>query len=310
MSRRVVTNVAASVRSRLLHLAREQQEDFGLILSRYAIQRLLYRLSQSPHAEDFILKGAQLFAVWTETPHRTTRDLDLLCRGAPVLARVEGIFRELCQQQAAPPDGITFRADSVRAEAIRETAVYDGMRVLLEYELSGARDRLQVDVGFGDAVVPPPETVVLPALLDLPAPQLRAYPREAVVAEKYEAMVALGIINSRMKDFYDVWGLARQFRFEGERLCQALGATFSRRGTPLPSEPPAALSSEFSESSEKQTQWRAFLRRTKLPAETDLAAVVAELRAFLMPPTLAIISGRPFPMVWSPAEQWQPRPEA
>jgi predicted nucleotidyltransferase component of viral defense system len=310
MNRRAVTNVAASVRSRLLHLAREQEEDFGLLLSRYAIQRLLYRLSQSRHAEDFILKGAQLFAVWMETPHRTTRDLDLLCRGTPVLARVEGVFRELCQQQVAPPDGLTFRADSVRAEATRETAAYDGIRVLLEYELSGARDRVQVDVGFGDAVVPPPESVVLPALLDLPAPPLRAYPREAVVAEKYEAMVTLGLLNSRMKDFYDVWGLARQFCFEGERLCQALGATFSRRGTPLPSEPPVALSSEFSESPEKQTQWRAFLRRTKLPAETDLAVVGAGLRAFLLPPTRALLSGEPFLMVWSPPQPWQPRPEA
>lgn len=306
MRKRPVTNVGASIRQRLLDLAREQNEDFGLVLTRYAIERLLYRLSQSLHANDFILKGAQLFTLWTETPHRTTRDLDLLCQGSPALARLETVFRDLCEQQADPPDGLMFRADSIRAESIREAAAYDGVRVLVEYELSGARDRLQIDVGFGDAVVPAPEMVAIPALLGLPAPQMRAYPMEAVVAEKYEAMVALGMANSRMKDFYDVWVLTQRFSFDGERLCQAIAATFSRRKRHLPSDVPAALSSDFSADRDKQIQWRAFVRRSRLPAEVELSDVVAALREFLMPPTSAITAGEPFPMVWSPALDWRP----
>ena len=309
MRKRPVANVGASIRQRLLTLAREQNEDFGLVLTRYAIERLLYRLSRSPHADDFILKGAQLFTLWTETPHRTTRDLDLLCQGSPALTRLETVFRDLCQQQVDASDGLAFRADSVRAETIREAAAYDGVRVLVEYELSGARDRLQIDVGFGDVVVPAPEMVAIPALLDLPAPQMMAYPMEAVVAEKYEAMVSLGMANSRMKDFYDVWILNQRFSFDGERLCQAISATFSRRKTPLPSDVPAALSSDFSADRDKQIQWRAFVRRSRLPAGVELSDVIVALREFLMPPTAAIIAGEPFLMVWSPAAKWEPRPD-
>jgi len=297
--KRPVTNVGASIRQRLLNIAREQNEDFGLVLTRYAIERLLYRLSKSRHADDFILKGAQLFSLWTEKPHRTTRDLDLLCQGSPELARLETVFRDLCEQQADPPDGLTFGADSVSAETIREAAAYDGVRVLVGYEIGGARDRLQIDVGFGDAVVPAPETVSIPALLDLPAAQMKAYPMEAVVAEKYEAMVALGMVNSRMKDYYDIWLLSRQFEFNGERVCQAISATFSRRKTPLPTGVPAALSAEFAADPGKQTQWRAFVRRSRLAPEAELNDVVAALRQFLMPPTSAIIAGKPFAMVWS-----------
>ncbi|HUW13888.1 MAG TPA: nucleotidyl transferase AbiEii/AbiGii toxin family protein, partial [Anaerolineae bacterium] len=131
MRKRPLTNIAASIRQRLLNLAREQNEDFGLVLTRYAIERLLYRLSRSPHADDFILKGAQLFSLWTEKPHRTTRDLDLLCQGSPALARLESVFRDLCEQQIDTPDGLTFDAATVRAEAIRETAAYDGVRVMV-----------------------------------------------------------------------------------------------------------------------------------------------------------------------------------
>jgi predicted nucleotidyltransferase component of viral defense system len=307
--RRPVTNIGASVRQRLLNLARQQNEDFGLVLTRFAIERLLYRLSRSPHADDFILKGAQLFSLWTEKAHRTTRDLDLLCQGSPVLARLETVFRDLCEQQADRPDGLTFTADSVRAETIREAAAYDGVRVLVGYEIGGARDRLQIDVGFGDAVVPAPEMVAIPALLDLPAPRMKAYPMEAVVAEKYEAMVSLGMANSRMKDFYDIWLLSRQFEFGGERLCQAIGATFSRRKTPLPSGVPAALSAEFATDRDKQTQWRAFVARSRLTPEAELSDVVAALREFLMPPTSAIIAGTSFAMIWSGARGWGPSRE-
>ena len=306
MRKRRITDVGASVRQRLLNLAKQRNEDFGLVLSRYAIQRLLYRLSRSPYAEDFILKGAQLFSLWTELPHRTTRDLDLLSQGSPALDRLETVFRNVCEQHVDLPDGLTFEASSVRTETIREAAPYDGVRVLVGYEIGGARDRLQIDIGFGDAVIPAPEMATIPALLDMPAPRLRVYPMEAVVAEKYEAMVSLGMANSRMKDFYDVWALARRFAFSGDRLCQAIRATFTRRKTPVPVDLPVALSSDFSSDREKQVQWRAFLGRSRLPAEPDLDAVVDELRGFLWQPTSALAADESFPMAWSPAKRWQP----
>lgn len=310
MRKRPVTNVAASIRQQLLNLAREQNEDFGLVLTRYAIERLLYRLSKSHYADDFILKGAQLFSIWTERPHRTTRDLDLLCQGSAALARLETVFRDLCGQQVDPPDGLTFDPASVRAEAIRETAAYDGVRVRVGYEIAGARERLQVDVGFGDAVVPPAKTVVVPALLDLPMPRIKAYPMEAVVAEKYEAIVSLGMANSRMKDFYDIWLLSRQFEFGGERLCQAISATFSRRKTPLPSGVPVALSPEFATDASNQAQWRAFVRRSRLAIESELSDVIAAIRDFLIRPTSAVAARESFPMVWSDTVGWMPSPES
>jgi len=307
--KRSITNVAASVRQRLLNLARERREDFGLILSQYAIERLLYRLGRSPHAEQFVVKGAQLFSLWFDTPHRATRDLDLLCEGPAAVPRVEALFRALCEQRPDAPDGIDFVTESVRAEATRGQGAFEGVRMRIEYHLASARGRVQVDVGFGDAVAPPPEAVDFPSLLDLPAPRVRAYARETVVAEKLEAMVILGMRNSRMKDFYDLWMLARQSAFDGLTLCQAIQATFGRRRTPLPTSVPSALSPEFYEDRIKQTQWAAFLRKGRLrDAERDLAIVVTELREFLLPPMRTIGSGQPFPMVWSYAHGWQHAP--
>jgi len=179
--------------------------------------------------------------------------------------------------------------------------------VLIEYDLSGARDKIQIDVGFGNAVTPKPETVALPSMLDLPTPTMRANPMEVVVAEKYEAMVALGLVNSRMKDFYDVWTLTQRFIFEGKRLCQAIKATFSRRNTPLPNGIPSALSPDYSEDCDKQAQWDAFVRRSKLSTEAKLSIVVVDLGSLLLPPTSAIIADESFHIIWSPSEKWQPK---
>lgn len=307
MRKRRITDVAASIRQRLLNLSRERTEDFGLILSQYAIERLLYRLSCSDYASEFVLKGAQLFALWSGTPHRATRDLDLLCYGEAALARMEAVFRDVCQQQVSPPDGIVFLADTVRGRAIREQTVYDGVRILVDYALSAARDRVQIDIGFGDVLTPGPAIVEVPTLLDLPAPRVQAYVLEAVVAEKLEAMVVLGIRNSRMKDYYDLWALARGFNVDGVSLCRAIRATFSRRRTNTPADPPVGLSNEFCEDRTKRAQWKAFLRRGRLPAETDLTIVVSELREFLMPPILAVAAGRAFTMAWSYASGWLPK---
>jgi hypothetical protein len=305
-------NVAASVKQRLLNIARERREDFNLLLTRYGIERLLYRFTQSEHSSDFVLKGAMLFHLWIDVPHRSTRDLDLLARGSPDRARLEEVFRSVCKTPVED-DGLTFRADTIRAERIREETEYDGIRIRLEGLLGSARIHLQVDVGFGNAIIPPPERVEFPVLLDQPVPRLRAYRRETMVSEKLQAMVDLGIANSRLKDFFDLRFLATAFEFRGLELARAIEATFSRRQTPFPGSVPTALTDAFAKDGTKRTQWRAFLRRSRLDAENlELEAVVAALREFLLPPVEALAAGTRFDLVWNPGGPWHKpaRPEA
>jgi predicted nucleotidyltransferase component of viral defense system len=237
-------NLPASVRQRLLNLSREKKEPFDLILSRYAIERLLYRLANSRYAERFLLKGAMLFSIWTEETYRPTRDVDLLGFGENDTVELEGIFRELCSLPIEP-DGLLFHAETVKAERIREEAAYAGIRVTLVAQLENAKIPVQADVGFGDAVTPEADEIIFPALLDLPAPKIRVYPIYTVVAEKLEAMIYLGEPNSRMKDFFDVWFLSQRFEFSGQTLTEAIQATFQRRKTPLPHELPAAFSKDL-----------------------------------------------------------------
>jgi predicted nucleotidyltransferase component of viral defense system len=208
-------NTAASVRQKLLNLATSTGEDFGLVLTRYVLERLLYRLSQSKYRDQFILKGAMLFQVWSRTPHRPTRDLDLLGRGDPSIEYCQEVFGELCRIRVED-DGLIFSAETVKAEKIKEEQDYDGVRVKFLTRLDNARIPLQVDVGFGDAVNS--GLLDYPTLLPMPAPRVLAYPMNAVVAEKLEAIVNLGMVNSRMKDFYDIWFLARTFPFQSEAL--------------------------------------------------------------------------------------------
>jgi predicted nucleotidyltransferase component of viral defense system len=287
--KRVIKNIAASVRQRLYNRASERGENFNLVVPRYAVERLLYRLSQSQYAKEFVLKGAQLFYVWTESPHRTTRDLDLLRYGNSAILELETIFRNICQQPVEQPDGIVFLSDTVHGEQIREEAEYIGVRIRFVYRLGEIKGALQVDVGFGDAVTPSPQMVEFPVLLDFPAPRLKAYPREAMIAEKFQAMVTLGINNSRMKDFFDLSVLAEAFHFDGETLRQAIEATFKRRQIALPNEVPLALTPDFAEDENKQKQWRAFLNKNRLqPAKADLVGVVETIHKFLMPPILAL----------------------
>ena len=230
-----------------------------------------------------MLKGATLFELWHEAVHRATRDVDLLGFGEPTVERMQAVFRELCAVDVEP-DGLRFLERSVRAEPIRDGQAYGGLRVRLGADLDGARIALQVDIGFGDVVTPGVVEAEFPTLLDFPAPRLRTYPRETVVAEKFEAVVRLGIANTRMKDFYDLWAMATTFAFDGESLAAALVATFDNRGTALPIEPPLALRSEFTADTEKQAQWSAFSRRVDLSPAVSLNAVTEVLRRFLLPP--------------------------
>lgn len=313
MTRPAVRNIAASVRARLLNLARQRSEDFHVLLTRYAVERLLYRLSQSPHASDFVLKGAALFSVWGSRPYRATRDLDLLGKGIADVPHLEQAFREVCVT-SVQDDGIRFLADTIRGAAIRENQVYGGVRIVLEARLGPARIQVQIDIGFGDTVVPPPEMVTFPTILDFPSPQVSAYPREAVVAEKFQTLVVLGIANSRMRDFYDLWTLATQFGFSGSLLAESIHSTFERRRTVVPAVIPLALTQEFYGHDAKRTQWNAFLRRSMLEEEEiTLVRVTSLLETFLMPPALAISNGQTFKMVWLPGGPWrdrQPEPRA
>jgi hypothetical protein len=298
-------DIAASVRQRLLDLARRRNEEFQTVLTRYGLERFLYRLAASPHADEFVLKGAMLFAVWTGEMHRATWDVDLLGRGDAGAGRIQKLFAGVCRARVED-DGLSFDEGSVRAERIREDQIYEGLRVRVAGHLGAARIQLQIDIGFGDAVRPPPRRLPFPTLLEMPAPVLKAYPREAVVAEKLQAMVALGMANSRMKDSYDLWTLATKFPFEGRVLADAVRATFTRRRTPLPADEPLALTDVFAGDAVKQVQWRAFVRRGRLrPDDPGLPAVIAALRGFLLPPIRALAAGDAFDATWAPGGPWR-----
>jgi Nucleotidyl transferase AbiEii toxin, Type IV TA system len=270
-------NLAASIRARLKQRADATKQDFNLTLTHYGLERLLYRLSISPHAANYLLKGALLFSLWYDQPHRPTRDADLLGFGPDDLDTAVSAFREICQITAK--DGIAFDPASVKASVIRKEAGYGGIRIDLQAKLDGARIALQVDIGFGDTVTPAPESVHYPVLLkDLPAPRLRAYPKYTVVAEKFHAVCLLGMANTRMKDYFDLWVLLTEGALEPAELRRAVAATFARRQLAMPSTLPSGLSDAFAQNATKQTQWAAFLKKNRLDA-MDLREVVALLRS-------------------------------
>lgn len=274
-----IKNVGASVRARLLNLAKANGQSFDLVLTRFALERLLYRLSRSRHANRFVLKGAMLLMSWFEDPHRGTRDLDLLGFGDPNPEAMLETFREILAEDAN--DGVVFDADSLRVDRIREELEYGGLRLRTTASIAGARINLTIDIGFGDALEPGAELIDYPVMLDLPAPRLQAYARETVIAEKFQAMVALGRANSRMKDFYDIWILSRSFTFDDDRLARAIAATFARRGTEIPIDLPDALSPAFAADEQKQQQWRVFIEGVSLDPG-DLADVIQDLAVFLL----------------------------
>lgn len=268
-----------SIRARLLNRARAEGVEFQQLLTRFALERLLYRLSISEHRDQFLLKGALLFNLWYSASHRPTRDVDFLGFGSDDLPRIEAVFRELCKLAVA--DGIVFDPKSVRAAEIRLDANYGGVRVTLMGVLAGARCPVQADIGFGDAVTPGPEESSYPTLLaDLPAPNLRVYPKYTVIAEKFHAIVELGMENSRMKDYFDLWILLRDQTIDRPLVASAIQATFGRRQTKLPAGIPIGLSTEFASDALKISQWDAFVARNKLKAP-DLASLVAELRGII-----------------------------
>jgi hypothetical protein len=305
LKKRDVTNLPASVHDRLLKIARERRAEFQDLLINYALERWLYRMTQSAQRDRFVLKGAMLFAIWSDEPHRSTGDLDLLGYGTNTIAEMEDIFREICLVECED-DGLEMPPASVRGGVIREDRRYEGVRIHLLAMMGRARIPMQIDIGFGDAVVPPPMEMTYPTLLDLPAPRLRAYQRETVVAEKFHAMVERGIGNSRMKDYFDLWFFTESFEFDGATLMEAIHATFERQRTALPTAVPVGLSGSFGEHPEKLAQWRAFVRRGKLRAgSVNLPEVVTRMHDFLMPLVNALGVGQSFAGRWRPKQGWK-----
>jgi hypothetical protein len=301
----MTTNIAASIRQRLHNYSKTQKDEFQLVLTRYALQRLVYRLTLSAHSDRFVLKGAMLFTLWADEKYRATRDLDLLGSGDAEIGPMEQVFKDICAI-SSPDDGITFLADTVKGEPIREGEEYEGIRITLTSKIEQARIPIQVDIGFGDAITPAAKKIDYPNILGLSAASIKCYPRETVVAEKFQAMCNLGMANSRLKDFYDVWFLAMNFSFEGKQLAQAIQNTFSRRKTPIPQVLPIALSKEFYDDATKQKQWKAFLIKAKVAeANMPLSQAVKVLDRFTMLPVEAITHTSAFTKTWRIGGPWE-----
>ncbi len=275
MNTTATERMAASVNARLLNLVKERDEDHGLVLTRYALERFLYRLSCSAYKNEFILKGAMLFQLWEQNPHRATKDLDLLAEGDIGSNAIHKKVVAICNTVVAE-DGLYFDLTGLSIKEIREEARYGGKRVRFVARLGSARIPIQIDIGTGDAVTPAPTDMAYPTLLGMAMPQVLAYPRETVVAEKLEAIIELGMDNSRMKDFFDLWFIFTTFKDDPDVLALAVKHTFARREQPIPLEVPVGLSDAFINDPRKQTQWKAFLERAvggKLSLDTVVAIV-------------------------------------
>jgi hypothetical protein len=302
MSARLSKNVPASIRQRLLNRAKSDHRPFSELLQYYAMERFLYRLSLSPHVRRFVLKGALMLRAWNLPEFRSTMDIDLLGKTRNEAASIVAQIKEILAVEVSP-DGLTFDVNSIETERITPDADYEGLRIRFKGELDSARVVVQIDIGFGDVVFPGPQPCTLPSLLDSPAPQLMGYSRESAIAEKFESMVRHRELNSRMKDFYDIWLLSRQFNFEGARLSEAIRLTFDSRSVSL-SDEIVAFTAAFT--STKQSTWTAFRKRLKQDSvPISFAEVVAVVEAFVAPPVSAIVAGKPVPSYWNAPGPWR-----
>ncbi|MEW6355397.1 MAG: nucleotidyl transferase AbiEii/AbiGii toxin family protein [Planctomycetota bacterium] len=299
MTKDPVKNLAASIHQRLLNKAKQEGRLFNEVLRHYALERFLYRLSKSPYADKLALKGGLMFRVWKVPLSRPTKDIDMLGRTDNSIDNILSMVRDVCTQEVEP-DGLQFDPTTLEAERITEDADYNGVRVKWEGNLGNAQIDMRLDIGFSDVVTPQASLVDYPTLLDLPAPRLYGYSMESVIAEKFEAMVKLGELNSRMKDFFDIWLLSRTCEFDGLVLAQAIRTTFNTRGTEIPADP-VALTDSFAADQSKGTQWRSFLRTSNLGyVEHDFAKVVTSIAGFLKPLAVALASDQDFAGTWKP----------
>ena len=307
MTQDPITNLPASVYQRLLNLDPARTYDFTPVLRRYAFERWLYRLGKSNYTESFVMKGAMLFVLWTSDLPRTTMDLDLLGIGNLTEAGLRRVFSKIGRMKVEP-DGLTFDADAMVVEPIHDEAEYHGLRIKFMIRLGNIRIPLQVDIGIGDSVWPEPVYVHYPTLLDMPAPRIRAYRKETTIAEKLDAILELGMVNSRMKDFYDIAVLGDLFSFRGAELQGAVRVSLKRRMLTSLSELPIAFTDEFAQDKDKNVQWGAFLRRLgKSSVDMPLRQVVIKIRKFLLPVLHSLSARTVFNEVWEPGGPWRPQ---
>ena len=296
-------DISASVRQRLLNRARAEGRPFQELLQYFAMERFLYRLAKSAFVDHFVLKGALLLTAWKAPVTRPTMDIDLAGRTSNEPVHVHSVIAELCQL-VTDPDGVEFDPASIEVERIQEDAEYEGVRVRFHGTLAKARIPMQLDIGFGDVIVPKPFEVEYPAMLEFPPPVLLAYPKETVVAEKLEALTALGMLNSRIKDYYDVALLARLYPFDGALLVEAVHSTFRHRRTIVEAKP-IGLSEAFTSDPARAAQWRAFVRRSRLDAGWQLEKIVQQVNLFVEGPLAAVAENRPFVLQWRPGGPWE-----
>ena len=306
MSKRKVTDIAASVRARLLTYSKETGRPFQEVLQYFAMERFLSRLSRSKHADKFVLKGGLMLTAWNAPRSRPTKDIDFLARMSNEIDAVANVVRDVCTV-VEPSDGLSFEPESIEAVVIKEDADYEGVRVTFLGHLQNARIHMQIDVGFGDVVNPEPVQITYPTILDHDAPQIHGYPRETTIAEKFEAMVKLGSLNSRIRDFFDIWMLSRQFDFEGPMLANAIAQTFTNRDTAIESMP-VAFQPEFTTDDGKQAQWKGFCRKSRIDfAPESLEEVGQSISGFLSPIAEAIVNGEQFDQIWNAPGPWRNR---
>ncbi len=304
MNKKGIKDISASVRARLLNLARSTGRDFNELAVRYTVERFLARLAASEYRDKFILKGAMLYIPWKLDDKRTTMDLDLLGFGSSDLKTMEKVFRQICGT-IVEKDGIIFDNESIAVSMIREEAFYDGVRIIARAALGTMHLRLQVDVGFGDQITPAPKATEFPALLAEHGPIIRSYSPETVIAEKFNAMVVLGMANSRLKDYFDIWMLSRNFSIEADVLLEAIRQTFSKRQTEFPQREPVALSEDFSGNESKQQQWQGFIsKQRKQKTVPGLPDIIDALRVFLLPIISGIDTGVLCVKTWQPEQGW------
>jgi hypothetical protein len=295
-------DLGASVRQRLLNRSRAEGRPFQELLQYFAMERFLYRLAKSPFADRFVLKGALLLTAWRAPLSRPTMDIDLAGRSSHELEHIRALTGKVCEFKTEP-DGIAFDATSIEASRIKEDADYEGVRVRFRATLARARIPMQIDIGFGDVIVPQPIIVEYPALLEFPPPVLRAYPKETVVAEKLEALTMLGLLNSRLKDYYDIALLSRLYPFDGALLTEAIRSTFRHRGTVIEAIP-VGLTDAFSSDPARAVQWRAFVRRSRLDSDSELDGLVGQVRSFASPPLEGTVRSGAFRSKWQPGGPW------
>jgi predicted nucleotidyltransferase component of viral defense system len=300
-----IKNLEASVRGRLQNKAKETSRPFSEVLQYYGMERFLYRLSQSEYSETFVLKGALMFTVWDVKDRRTTVDIDFLAQHDNRVNEIERVVKDICKMKVTL-DGLAFDSESAKGQKIKEDADYEGVRVKFMGYLERSRIPMQIDFGFGDVIHPSAKKIKFPALLNFPVPELYGYTAESVIAEKFEAMIKLGILNSRMKDFYDVWIMTRQFDFEGKALVQAIQKTFKKRKTGLPESMPFFPAQIYDKASMNNARWKAFLATEQLEhAPAELADVAKSIERFLQAPLEAIRTGAAFTKAWHAPGQWK-----